>query len=78
MGFLRWSFPVHFASFSLKPKLSFLVAVHYWLRELGRELEERITADRQEHLRAPRTLTVAVEASFGESVRSLARACTCS
>lgn len=32
--------------------------VHTWLGELGKELEERIGEDRDEHARLPRLLTV--------------------
>jgi hypothetical protein len=33
-------------------------AVHTWLLELGKELEERVAEDREEHARLPRLLTV--------------------
>ena len=33
-------------------------AVHTWLLELGKELEERVAKDREEHARLPRLLTV--------------------
>ena len=33
-------------------------AVHAWLGELGKELEERVAEDREEHARLPRLLTV--------------------
>ena len=33
-------------------------AVHTWLVELGKELEERVAEDREEHARLPRLLTV--------------------
>ena len=32
--------------------------VHTWLLELAKELQERITEDREEHARLPRLLTV--------------------
>ena len=39
-------------------KLRNLTEVHKWLKELGRELEERVTVDRAENAREPKLLTV--------------------
>ena len=39
-------------------KLRNLTDVHKWLKELGRELEERVTVDRAENSREPKLLTV--------------------
>ena len=47
-------------------------AVHSWLLELGKELEERVAEDREEHARLPRLLTV-VSPGFGVAVCSFLR-----
>lgn len=39
-------------------KLKTLPEVHRWLKELGRELEERVAVDRAENAREPKLLTV--------------------
>lgn len=46
-------------------------AVHYWLRSLGQELEERIEVDRAANNRLPKTLTVAVEATSVEALAAV-------
>lgn len=38
-----------------------LSAVHKWLQELGKELQERIEADRKDHQRLPGLLTVSID-----------------
>lgn len=43
--------------------LTGLTAVHKWLLELGQELQERIEADRQQHQRLPKLLTVSFDSA---------------
>lgn len=43
--------------------LTGLTAVHTWLLQLGQELQERIEADRQQHQRLPKLLTVSFDSA---------------
>lgn len=43
--------------------LTGLTAVHQWLLQLGQELQERIQADRQQHQRLPKLLTVSFDSA---------------
>lgn len=43
--------------------LTGLTAVHKWLLQLGEELQERIEADRQQHQRLPKLLTVSFDSA---------------
>lgn len=43
--------------------LTSLTAVHTWLVQLGQELQERIEADRQQHQRLPKLLTVSFDSA---------------
>lgn len=43
--------------------LTSLTAVHTWLVQLGHELQERIEADRQQHQRLPKLLTVSFDSA---------------
>jgi DNA polymerase eta len=43
--------------------LTGLTAVHKWLLQLGQELQERIEADRQQHQRLPKLLTVSFDSA---------------
>lgn len=43
--------------------LTGLTAVHSWLLQLGQELQERIEADRQQHQRLPKLLTVSFDSA---------------
>lgn len=43
--------------------LTGLTAVHEWLLQLGQELQERIEADRQQHQRLPKLLTVSFDSA---------------
>lgn len=44
-----------------------LSAVHKWLQELGKELQERIEADRKDHQRLPGLLTMSIDTLPGGS-----------
>jgi hypothetical protein len=50
-------------TFRAQNVLTSLTAVHAWLLKLGQELQERIEADRQQHQRLPKLLTVSFDSA---------------